>query len=274
MLANKTKTELLAEAHSAGIKGRHKMRTESPFWSFAIHDGHQISPLLLPYLNIDEHTRLREEDPYTATIGELAVNRLVIDTSRFQSDVNRTSSDSIYLRPDQSWGLEVWQETPPDAYLDILYRQHQAFYRTIEHHLERTIQQYGYFIVLDIHSYNCRRQGATNPVNIQTDPQINLGTAYVHPKWSELTNLLVAFIQSQSLYEQEIDIRENVKFKGGNLGRHLNDLYGERGCVWSIEFRKDFMDEWTGEPNIQRIAACKQLMINTLQNLKNHTPYA
>jgi len=28
MLANKTKTELLAEAHSAGIKGRHKMRKD------------------------------------------------------------------------------------------------------------------------------------------------------------------------------------------------------------------------------------------------------
>jgi hypothetical protein len=34
MLANKTKTELLAEAHSAGIKGRHKMRKELHDHSF------------------------------------------------------------------------------------------------------------------------------------------------------------------------------------------------------------------------------------------------
>src|SRR5690606_39640165 len=59
-----------------------------------------------------------------------------------------------------------------------------------------------------------------------------------------------------------------------DLGRHLNNRFGDTGCVWSIEFRKDFMDEWTGEPYIHRIAACKQLLINTLEHLKNYLPDA
>ena len=247
----------------------HIRTADSPLWSFAIHDGHQISPLLIPYMNVDEHTRLREEDPFTATIGELPINQLVIGTSRFQLDVNRPVADSVYLKPEQAWDLEVWHEAPPKAYLDILYRQHSAFYQTIESHLERTIQKYGYFVVLDIHSYNCRRQATDQSIDELADPQINLGTAYIHPKWREQTDLLIAFIRSQSLYDMDIDIRENIKFKGGNLSQHLNRLYGEKGCVWSIEFRKDFMDEWTGEPNVQYIATCKQLMINTVQNLKN-----
>jgi hypothetical protein len=37
MLANKTKTELLAEAHSAGIKGRHKMRKDQLILSIRNH---------------------------------------------------------------------------------------------------------------------------------------------------------------------------------------------------------------------------------------------
>lgn len=252
----------------------HIRTTDSPLWSFAIHDGHQMSPLLLPYLNVDEQTRLREEDPFTATIGELSINQLVVGTSRFQLDVNRNVDDSVYLKPEQAWGLDVWREDLPQTYLDILYRQHRSFYQTIESHLERTIQKYGYFIVLDIHSYNCKRDGAAEPINELRDPQINLGTTYIHPKWRELTDLLVAFIQSQSLYDKEIDIRENIKFKGGNLSRHLNELYADEGCVWSIEFRKDFMNEWTGEPDVQQVATCKQLMINTVQNLKNYIPHA
>lgn len=252
----------------------HIHTTDSPFWSFAIHDGHQVSPLLEPYFNIDETARLREEDPYTATIAELPINRLVVGTSRFQLDLNRPESEAVYLRPEQSWGLQVWREALPATFLDILYRQHQSLYRTIESHLERTIQQFGYFVALDVHSYNCKREHADSPINTSSDPQINMGTTYISPQWRTLTDLLVTFIRTQTLYNEEIDIRENIKFKGGNFGRHLNDLFADQGCVWSVEFRKDFMDEWTSEPSIHRIAACKQLLINTVQYLKTHLPYA
>lgn len=252
----------------------HIHTTDSPFWSFAIHDGHQVSPLLAPYFNIDEAARLREEDPYTATIAELPINQLVVGTSRFQLDLNRPEREAVYLRPEQSWGLQVWRETLPDTFLDILYRQHQSLYRTIESHLERTIQQFGYFVALDVHSYNCKREHTDNPINIETDPQINIGTAYIAPQWRMLTDLLVTFMRTQTLYNEDIDVRENIKFKGGNFGRHLNGLFADKGCVWSIEFRKDFMDEWTGEPYIHRIAACKQLLINTVQHLKTHLPHA
>ena len=37
VLANKTKTELLTEAHSAGIKGRHKMRKDQLILSIRNH---------------------------------------------------------------------------------------------------------------------------------------------------------------------------------------------------------------------------------------------
>ncbi len=60
---------------------------DSPFWAFAIHDGHQVDAHLMPYMNIAEEERLREEDPYTAILAELPCNRFVSGTSRFQLDL-------------------------------------------------------------------------------------------------------------------------------------------------------------------------------------------
>ncbi len=45
-----------------------------------------------------------------------------------------------------------------------------------------------------------------------------------------------------------LDVRENVKFKGGYFGQWLFEKYGDNICPISIEFKKFFMDEWTGEP--------------------------
>ncbi len=246
---------------------------DSPFWSFALHDGHQIDNELLPYLLLSEKQRLREEDPYTALIAELPVNQFVVGTSRFQLDINRSIDQSVYLRPEQAWGLEVWRANFPTTLLEQLYKKHQYIYQIIAQHIQSTIQKYGFFVVLDIHSYNARRDAPSVIVDEVANPQINLGTFYNNPKWRELTDCFVNAVKEQTLYGAPIDIRENIRFKGGYLTQFLNQQFGDKGCVFSLEFRKDFMDEWTGEPNVKRIAACKQLLINTVQTLKEYFAY-
>jgi N-formylglutamate deformylase len=42
-------------------------------------------------------------------------------------------------------------------------------------------------------------------------------------------------------------VRENVRFRGGHFPRWVNGTYGERGFALALEFKKVFMDEWTGE---------------------------
>ncbi len=44
-----------------------------------------------------------------------------------------------------------------------------------------------------------------------------------------------------------LDVRENVKFKGGRMTRWINENYPEQGCSIAVEVKKIFMDEWTGE---------------------------
>ncbi|WP_437918476.1 N-formylglutamate amidohydrolase [Sphingobacterium sp. LRF_L2] len=241
---------------------------ESPFWTFAIHDGHQVSPAILPYLQLDETQRLREEDPYTGSIAELPVNQFLVSTSRFQLDINRAPDDAIYLHPDQAWGLTVWKKELPKNLLQLLYHEHELIYKQIDHWIQETIKKHGYFVIFDIHSYNAKRGGPDDIVDKEKNPQINLGTAYNNPRWQAAIACFLQSVAKQNLFDTKIDIRENVKFKGGFLAQHLIRRFGEDGFVLSIEFRKDFMDEWTGIPYMPIVQSYKQLLMHTLKDLQ------
>ena len=49
---------------------------------------------------------------------------------------------------------------------------------------------------------------------------------------------------------RRLDVRENVAFQGkGEQTRFVHERYPGRGCAIALEFKKFFMDEWTGEPD-------------------------
>ena len=239
---------------------------ESPLWSFAIHDGHQISASLEPYMLLSDKERLREEDPFTATIAELPINQFFVSTSRFQLDINRKIEDSIYLNPKQAWGLNVFKNFP-STIIEELYSQHQHIYKIIDENIQKSINEFGYFIILDFHSYNAKRESPNEIIDYNSNPQINLGTYYNNEKWNSFISFFINEVKQHKLYNNEIDIRENIKFKGGYLAQHIINKYGEYGCVLSIEFRKDFMDEWTGDADCIKIESCKQLMLKVYQSI-------
>ena len=56
---------------------------------------------------------------------------------------------------------------------------------------------------------------------------------------------------------RELDVRENVKFRGGYLSWWIHEHYPEQGLALAIEVKKFFMDEWTGAPNHELIADLK-----------------
>src|SRR5690606_19522000 len=95
-----------------------------PIFALAIHDGHQLADQLTPIMNLSESERLREEDPFTGMLTDIDTNRLVVKTSRFQVDLNRSIQDAVYLRPDQAWGLQVWKEAPTKMMLTELQRSY------------------------------------------------------------------------------------------------------------------------------------------------------
>ena len=48
---------------------------------------------------------------------------------------------------------------------------------------------------------------------------------------------------------RQLDVRENIKFRGGQFSHWTHQTFPQSGCALAIEFKKFFMDEWTGKPD-------------------------
>lgn len=249
--------------------------TGSPLWAVALHDGHHLARPLQSLTHLTDAQRLREEDPFTGRLTAIGANKLVIKSSRFQLDLNRKIEDAIYQRPEQAWGLTVWKEPLPAWILQTLKEAYLHMQTLLAACIEETIRQHGHFIVLDIHSYNARRAGPQTIIDTQTHPQLNVGTIHNRNHWRPFIAEIIQHLQQQTIDHQLLDVRENVNFSGGYFSEWINRRYGESGCVLSLEFRKDFMDEWTGVPDRAKIEALRALLedqvpfiLSTLKKLR------
>ncbi|MGQ3212001.1 MAG: N-formylglutamate amidohydrolase [Shinella sp.] len=246
-------------------------RGASPVVATAIHDGHAVRENLLSKMALKEDERLREEDPFTAqTIRDLQ-NRIVFHRSRFEVDLNRARDGAFYLRPEQAWGLKVWRETPSDAEIAETLAVHDAYYDMLENYLQGVTAQYGRFIVLDIHSYNHRRAGAAAASTEASDaPEINMGTISMdRDRWAPVVDAFMGFAADFDFLGHRLDVRENIAFQGrGEQTRFIHERFPETGCAIAIEFKKIFMDEWTGAPDWQAIAAFGALIAGSVPVLE------
>ena len=60
---------------------------------------------------------------------------------------------------------------------------------------------------------------------------------------------------------RRLDVRENVAFQGkGEQTRFVHHRYPGRGCAIALEFKKFFMDEWTGEPDRAELKAMRDFI--------------
>jgi len=229
---------------------------EGPIVATAIHAGHALSPSAARICALDEATRLREEDPFTDRWLSIAPTRLAVHLSRFELDLNRPPETAVYLTPDQAWGLEVWREPLPQELLERCLARHAAFYAQLGAFLDRLADRHERIAVFDLHSYCHRRAGPdADPADPRANPEINLGTESVAAELRPLVERFAAELRSFDFEGRSLDVRENVRFKGGHFPRWINQRYGSRVCAIAVELKKTFMDEWTGQPDLSRIDA-------------------
>ncbi len=229
----------------------------SPIVGTAIHDGHLLREDLLASIALSNEERLYEEDPFTGEMIGGLTNRIIGHRSRFEIDLNRARDAAIYLTPDQSWGLEVWKEPPSEAALATSLSVHDDYYATLASFLDRIEMSHGRFVLLDIHSYNHRRGGPNGaPTPQETAPDINIGTISMdRSRWSFVVDAVMAHFASADIGDRKLDVRENVAFQGrGEQTRFVHDRYPQTGCAIAIEFKKIFMDEWTGRPDTRIVS--------------------
>ncbi|MBB1511570.1 N-formylglutamate amidohydrolase [Tessaracoccus sp. MC1627] len=237
----------------------------------SIHAGHDLRPEIAELSILAEDDRFREEDPFTDRIASLAPARVLVHRSRFETDLNRVRERTVYRRPEDAWGLRMWSLDPlPDDVVARSLEVYDSFFAALAERLDEVAAR-GPFVLYDVHSYNHRRHGEDAEAEPwEENPEVNLGTGSVD--LDRFSPVVEAF--RGSMQAQGFDIRENVKFKGQNLAWWIHDRYPGVGCVLAIEFKKTFMDEWTGEPDEARIDFLAEALGHTMDPVLQALPDA
>ena len=239
-----------------------------PLVAAAVHDGHAVHPETLPHIALADDERLREEDPFTGELATVAPTRVVGGRSRFEVDLNRPREAAVYRVPDDAWGLEVWRDGAPEHAVARGLETYDAFYRDVEALLASKIGEHGSVVVYDLHSYNHRREGPGGPpADPEANPEVNVGTGTLdRDRWGRLVDGFMADLRDGAARAglADLDVRENVKFKGGAFSRWVHGTFGSDACVIAVEFKKTFMDEWTGEPDRAHLGRLRQALAATV----------
>ncbi len=236
-------------------------RGNGPIIATAIHDGHELRSEVERAMALSEADRLREEDPFTGEAVSDVGTHIVVHRSRFEIDLNREAAEAVYAKPDQSWGLEVWRTVSPD---DSLVKRslalHQDYYRMLGNLLDDVAGSHRHFVLIDVHSYNHRRDGPGAAPTPQADaPDVNIGTfSMPRERWAFLLDPLIEAMRAFDFNGRRLDVRENVAFQGkGEQTRFVHTNFPDSGCAIALEFKKFYMDEWTGEPNRSDLAGMR-----------------
>lgn len=238
-------------------------RSDDPVIATAIHDGTDLRPEVAGAMALPRAQRLREEDPFTGQAIVDVPTHVVVHRSRFEIDINRAEDDAVYLDPDQCWGLQVWREPPRDTVVAGSRRIHRSFYAMLGQLLDELADSHRRFVVLDVHSYNHRRDGPHAPPMPQSAaPDINIGThSMPRAQWAFLLDPLMEAMRDFDFPGRRLDVRENIAFQGkGELARFVHQRHPQAGCAIAIEFKKFYMDEWTGEPDPRALEAMRALV--------------
>lgn len=244
---------------------------KGPILVAAIHAGHGLRQELQKIMQLDEASRLREEDPFTDAWICIADNYILPQRSRFEVDLNRERDNAVYRSPENAWGLDIWKSTPDEAMIKHSLQEYDAFYQQLGRFLDEMQALYGRFVVYDLHTYNYRRSGPDAPPDDpHLNPEINIGTGTMdRTYWAPVVDNFIRQLREFDFLSRHLEVRENIKFKGGQFPHWIHQHYPKSACVLSIEIRKFFMDEWTGMGDPVQIQAIRQALSSTIPAVKH-----
>jgi hypothetical protein len=241
-------------------------RGAGPIVATAIHDGSELRAEVRDMIKLAASERLREEDPFTGQAIFDVPSHIIVHRSRFEVDLNRATDGAVYETPEQCWGLDVWSAPPGSDAVGRSRAIHARYYNMLQQLLDAIAADHPRFALLDVHSYNHRRDGPGADATAQAKaPDINIGTfSMPRDEWAFLVDPLMQAMRDFSFNGRHLDVRENVAFQGkGEQTRFVHARYPGQGCAIAIEFKKFFMDEWTGEPDPEELDAMRRLIAHT-----------
>ena len=241
---------------------------DGPVVAVALHDGHDVRPDVAALFAIAENDRLREEDPFTANWTAVGDTQIVVRRSRFEFDLNRPREKAVYLKPEDAWGLTVWQTQPSPEIIARSLAEYDAFYATVEQVFADLERRFGRFVVFDLHTYNHRRLGPLAlPAGPIYNPEVNLGTGTLHRRWAPVVERFLSDLRDFDFLGRQLDVRENVRFRGGHFSHWTHQKFPHSACVLAVEVKKFFMDEWSNELDLTQLEAIRSALQSTVPNV-------
>ncbi|MBL7077494.1 MAG: N-formylglutamate amidohydrolase [Kiritimatiellae bacterium] len=240
---------------------------DGPLVATAIHDGTNVRDEVREHMVLGAGVRRREEDPFTAEWTHMAPTRIVGTRSRFEVDLNRPREKAVYYTPDDCWDLRVWRDGIPDDVAARSLRNYDAFYAMLGKIYAGLADEYGRFVVFDLHSYNHRRGGPDVPPADQTmNPDVNVGTGTMQQRatWAPVIDRFIQDLGNYDFPGGRLDVRENVRFRGGQHARWAHETFDGAVCVLSIEVKKFFMNEWSGMANPELVDEVGKALASTV----------
>jgi N-formylglutamate deformylase len=243
---------------------------DEPIVAAAIHDGHKLRTALLPFIALSDEARRREEDPFTASWAQFASSKIIGCHSRFEVDLNRPREKAVYLEPQDAWGLCVWNQSLPEALVVESRMLYDEFYEAVGQLLDHLLAKSSPVVVYDLHTYNHRRRGPYAELDDPAlNPDVNVGTGTMDRiYWAPLVDRFIHDLRQAEFPGDGLDVRENVRFFGGQFARWIHQAYPQKVCVLSIEFKKFFMDEWTGQVDERLRLSIQQALASTLPGVR------
>ena len=244
---------------------------DDPVIVTAVHSGHALREELQEVIALDEKMRLREEDPFTDAWVCISDNYILPERSRFEVDLNRPRDNAVYLSPEDAWGLELWKTPPTKQMIIRSLEEYDAFYEEVHELFDEMKAHHGHFVVFDLHAYNYRRGGPeATPEDPQLNPDVNIGTGTMDRSyWSPIVDCFIRDLRAFDFLGQHLDVRENVKFVGRQFPAWVHANYQHNACVLAVEFKKFYMDEWSGLGDPVKIQAIRQALTSTIPGIKD-----
>ncbi len=266
-----------------------KLNYSEPVLYLAIHNGNMLRNPLKKTIGISPLHRKLEEDPFTELFISEKDNSIIQNASRFEYDVNRKRESAVYVKPEDCWGIPIYPDYKlTDKDMNLSLQKYDYFYQQTTNIIEKFIDFYGKLFIWDVHSYNHHRKGANAEFdNPDDNPDIILGTnhyKYMPEKWKPLIDDIEKHLKTFSFKHRyknradidlNFDVKQNIKFPGGNLSQLINSKYGDKVCCVAIEFKKIWMNEWTQEIDLECFTelkkafdSCDRLVRNFLHRIQ------
>ncbi len=241
-------------------------RGPGPVIAAAVHNGHQTRPCVARKMVISDLEQLREEDPLTGEWTQFANTQIVGLRSRFEVDLNRPRDKAVYKTPAEAWGMQVWDAPPEPCLIEDSLHQYDLFYADVEKLLREMLELHPRLVIYDLHTYNQRRHGPDGPLaDPQENPEVNIGTGTMDRQyWAPIVDRFMHDLRDYDFQGRCLDVRENVKFRGGYFGEWVHRTFPQRVCAIAIEFKKFFMDEWLGEADPEQVECIYHALQSTL----------